>query len=121
MKIRLVIAAVASLGLIAPAAAAPSAGPASFAQRPRVMLRLLAKVTALRIRQGVRSGELTPAELAQIRGDLVKFREEALLMRQAGTPLTAAQHVQLRQDWKHISAEIYQLKHNDVRTSEATR
>lgn len=121
MKTRLIIAAVVSLGLIAPVAAAQSAGPAGFAKRPGVMLRMLAKVTALRIRQGVRSGALTPAELAQIRGDMGKFREEVQTMRQAGTPLSKAQRQQLRQDWKRLSTEIYELKHNDARTSAARR
>jgi hypothetical protein len=115
------IAALVSFALVAPAAAA--ADHPEFVARiaPRVALRLFAQVARLRVRHGVRTGQITPAELAQHRQDAAAFRAQLEALRDAPKPLTAEQRQSVRDGVRRLNREIYEAIHNDIRTAPLTR
>lgn len=66
-----------------------------------------------RIRQGERSGRLTPAETRRLQMLEARLhRTEARLRWRSGGRLTAGERARLRQMERRDSAEIYRLKHN---------
>ena len=94
------------VALAAPAAAQVPAAPRPHAQAaaPR------APHFQERIRDGVRTGQLTRAETRQIRRHLRAFRAAAVRFRQDG--LTPAERMRLRLGLRRINREIYRLRHN---------
>jgi hypothetical protein len=66
-----------------------------------------------RIANGVKSGELTPAEAANLETKEGKINEETRDMRQANDGhLTAADKAKINQQQNQLSKQIYQDKHN---------
>jgi hypothetical protein len=104
------IAAILSLGLIVPAAAAQAVngndGPVKHLVRQKVV-----RSTARRIRQGVRAGQITPTELAKLRADARALRTQLKALRQSGTKLTRDQRVALRLQLRGLARDIRRARH----------
>lgn len=67
-----------------------------------------------RIRQGVKSGELTHGEAKHIEKQEHALNKEERQMRKAdGGKLTAADRAKLNRQQNHLSKEIYKDKHNN--------
>ena len=67
-----------------------------------------------RIRQGVKSGELTKGEAKHIEKQEHALNKEEHQMRKAdGGKLTAADRAKLNRRQNHLSKEIYKDKHNN--------
>ena len=64
-----------------------------------------------RIKQGVRSGELTKDETKELRGDQKEIRQEERAYKSDGV-LTSAERKDLHQDLNNESQKIYQEKHD---------
>jgi cell division FtsZ-interacting protein ZapD len=97
------ITAVALLGLTL---AAPAAG--QTPQKPDH-----AKQKAMmqhRIRAGVKSGQISPDELAAIRQHLRSFREQLRSARSSGQ-LTKEQRLTFKREWKQISRQVFRARH----------
>jgi hypothetical protein len=94
----------AVLGVSAQAAAGPRQGRGINAREHR---------QAQRIHQGVRSGEITPAEKDKLKADEAGVRAEERVYRQSGDGLNARERRDLEKDLNKTSREIYRAKHND--------
>lgn len=66
-----------------------------------------------RIRQGVRTGELTPGEAAKLRGEQRKIKADKQAAKADGK-VTPAERKQLQKEQNKSSRDIYRLKHNNV-------
>ncbi len=64
-----------------------------------------------RIRQGVKSGELTRGEGAKLRSEQRTIRAEKRIAKADGKVTSAERH-QIRKDQNKASKDIYRLKHN---------
>lgn len=64
-----------------------------------------------RIRQGVRSGELTKGEARNLRQEQKTIQAEKKMAKADGK-VTAAERAQIRKDQNKASRDIYRLKHN---------
>ncbi len=64
-----------------------------------------------RIRQGVRSGELTRAEAARLRSEQRMIRRQVQTAKAYGT-VTRVERARLRHEQREGSEHIYRLKHN---------
>jgi len=96
-------AVVMGLMLAGPVAAQTATTPGGRADRPKTLM-------AQRIRQGIRSGQLTRDEVAEIRQRLQAFRADVRRLRAAG-PLTRGDRQGLRQEWRRISRLVFVKKH----------
>jgi len=94
----------AVLSLASQAAAAPRQGCGVNAREHR---------QAQRIHQGVKSGEITPAEKDRLKADEAAVRAEERVYRQSGDGLNKAEKRDLEHDLNKTSREIYRAKHND--------
>ncbi|MBL0146930.1 MAG: hypothetical protein IPP48_15630 [Chitinophagaceae bacterium] len=65
-----------------------------------------------RIKQGVKSGELTKAEAKNVRNDQQEIREEVKEAKADGT-VTTAERKEIKQDQRQASRKIYRKKHNN--------
>lgn len=65
-----------------------------------------------RIRQGVRSDELTRGELDKLRADEAAVRAEERVYRNSGDGLNKRERRDLERDLNQTSREIYRAKHN---------
>ena len=66
-----------------------------------------------RIAQGVKSGQLTPAETAHLEHQEGRLNRETRRMRAAnGGTLTPAEKAKVTRQQNHLSREIYRKKHN---------
>ncbi len=68
---------------------------------------------AQRIYQGVKSGEITPAEKDKLKADEAGVRAEERVYRQSGDGLNARERRDLEKDPNQTSREIYRPKHHD--------
>jgi cytochrome c556 len=93
-----------TLTLAAPIAAQTKEKPHGQAIRPRAALM------AKRLRQGVRSGQLTRDDAAEIRQRLQAFRAEARQLRADGS-LSKEDRQALRQEWRQIRQFVRGKKH----------
>ena len=64
-----------------------------------------------RIKQGVKSGELTKAETARLAAQTAKLRNERAAYKADGV-ITAEEKKDYRQDKKKVSRRIYRQKHD---------
>jgi len=96
-------AMVIGLTLAGPVAAQTATTPGTGADRPRTLM-------AQRIRQGIRSGQLTRDEVAEIRQRLQAFRADVRQRRIDGS-LDKADRQALRQEWRRISRLVFVMKH----------
>ncbi len=96
---------------VAVAALVLPAGAQETAKRPVIAQRKVNQQK--RIAQGVRSGQLTPAETAHLERQEARLNRETRRMRAAnGGPLTPAQKARVTRQQNHLSREIYRKKHN---------
>jgi hypothetical protein len=65
-----------------------------------------------RIRQGVRSGELTRRETVRLRAEQRGLRAEERLYRRTGSGLTRWERRDLQRDLNRTSHDIYRQKHD---------
>jgi hypothetical protein len=65
-----------------------------------------------RIRQGVKSGELTKGEARNLRGEQRTIQAEKQMAKADGK-VTPAERAKLRHDQNKASRDIYRKKHND--------
>ena len=92
----------------------PQASPAP-AQTPRKATITQRQIRQqARIRQGVRSGALTPAETRRLEAEQRKIAREKRAAKADGM-LTTAERAKIRHDQNKASRDIYRKKHN-VRT-----
>jgi len=87
---------------------------AQTATRPQGQPGRAQQAMRVRIRDGVRSGQLTTAEVQVIRQRLTNFRAHAQELRRAGT-LTPQDRSTLRRQWRQLSRTVFGLRHNRVR------
>jgi hypothetical protein len=106
---RTVLVTVMSLGLFAPAALA--AGPGATGHPRGINARQERQVD--RIKNGVKSDELTKGELDKLKADEAGIRAEERVYRNSGDGLNKAERKDLEKDLDKTSKEIYKLKHND--------
>lgn len=66
-----------------------------------------------RIRQGVRSGELTRAEAANVRNDQREIRQDIRTAKTNDGVITPDERRDIRQDQRQASRKIYRKKHNN--------
>lgn len=71
-----------------------------------------------RVRQGVRSGELTKEEAQKIREDRKAHREMVQKARADGK-VTPEERIEIKKDRARIDQEIHDLKHNDAKREPA--
>jgi hypothetical protein len=67
----------------------------------------------LRIKDGVKDGDLTRGELDRLRANEAAIRAEERVYRQSGDGLTPAERRDLERDLNRTSHEIYRAKHNN--------
>jgi hypothetical protein len=65
-----------------------------------------------RIKQGVKSGELTKAEAADLRNDQKDVRQDIKDAKKDGK-ITRKESKEIRHDKKHLNREIFRKKHNN--------
>lgn len=65
-----------------------------------------------RIEQGLRSGQLTPAEAQRLRARDIRIWMEAGKARITGGRMTAAERARLEAKLNHVSGDIYREKHD---------
>jgi hypothetical protein len=101
----------AALAVFALPVVAQSTSASGSANAPTVQQR--AENQQDRIAQGVKSGELTPAEASNLETKEGAINEETRDMRQANDGhLTAADKAKINQQQNQLSKQIYQDKHN---------
>jgi len=65
-----------------------------------------------RIKQGVKSGELTKAEAVNLRRDQKDIRQDAKEAKADGV-ISKQERKEIRHDKKHLNREIFRKKHNN--------
>ncbi len=106
MNVRHVAAGVIGCALLAASAQAGEAARHRAGVNPRQHHQ------ARRIRQGVRSGELTAGERNRLAADEAAIRAEERVYRRSGDGLSGRERRDLRRDLNRTSREIYRAKHN---------
>jgi hypothetical protein len=110
MTIRTALAAVLSVGLLAPAAVYAQ-GTSTPRRNEGINAREHHQVT--RIKDGVEDKELTKGELDRLHADEAAVRAEERVFRNSGDGLNKAERKDLEKDLDKTSHEIYRAKHND--------
>ena len=104
------VVAVAALGmLLMPAAMFAQTPTAPRAVKPavRAAARLRTRVRQA-VRRGVRTGQLQPADVAQLRAKRQAIRERLVAIRQSGQRPTAEQRQAIRQDIRQALQDLRQ-------------
>jgi hypothetical protein len=105
MPIRILVAALFGLMFVAPASAqTPARHPLGIKAREHRQ--------AVRIRDGVREGQITRAEGARLRKAEMKLRAEERAFRRSGNRLDRAEIRKLRRDLNRINRAIVRARHN---------
>lgn len=65
-----------------------------------------------RIKQGVKSGELTKAEAKNLRNDQKEIRQEVKEAKKDDGKITRDERKEIKQDQKQASRKIFRKKHN---------
>ena len=97
MKVKLLAAAIITLALGVSTANA--------------QVKQTAKNQRQRVRQGVKSGELTKAETVNILKDEKEIKQDVKAARADGV-VTPVEKKEIKQDQRQVSREIYRKKHN---------
>ena len=105
MFARSLVATVVGVMLVTPAFAAPARSPRGINARQHRQTQ--------RIRQGIKSGEVTKGEANRLRGDEAAVRAEERVYRKSGNGLSPAERKDLEKDLNKNSREINRAKHND--------
>jgi hypothetical protein len=66
-----------------------------------------------RIRQGVRSGELTRRETERLQAEEAKIRVDEAFARRSGGELTAKERARIERELNRASKDIYKQKHDE--------
>lgn len=98
-----------SIGVAMCALTAPSTA-ATVANKPGI--NKVEKREQARIRQGIRSGELTRAEAARLEAEQARIRVYERYNRMDGGKLTQKERAQLNRQLHQASRHIYQQKHD---------
>jgi len=67
-----------------------------------------------RVREGVRTGQLTRGELRRVRARIAGVRRQAQQLRGDGA-FSAAERREIRRAWRGVSRHLFQLRHNAIR------
>jgi hypothetical protein len=113
-KIALLSAALAALMLpgVAQTTPAPAAAPAPAPKKPVIAQRKANQQA--RIAQGVKSGQLTAGETANLERKEARLNRETRAMRaENGGKLTPAEKAKVTRQQNRLSRDIYRKKHND--------
>src|SRR5262245_26065125 len=86
--------------------------PVASAETSRPSINRVEHREELRIRQGVRSGQLTQAEAARLQAEQARIRVNERYNRMDGGKLTARERVQLYNQLHQASRHIYNQKHD---------
>ena len=65
-----------------------------------------------RIRQGVRSGELTRREAVRLEAEQARIRTREAFARRSGGEFTARERARIQRSLNHSSRDIYRQKHD---------
>ena len=84
----------------------------AFLTSAQAQVKPSAKNQHQRIKQGVKSGELTKAETVNLAKDQKEIRQEVRTARADGQ-VTTAERKDIRQDQRQASRKIYRKKHNN--------
>ncbi|HZP00571.1 MAG TPA: hypothetical protein VFD30_09785 [Terriglobia bacterium] len=103
------LTAISLLGVLAIPTAAQNVAPASGTRTPVVRNRQIRQQQ--RIKQGVRSGELTPAETRRLEREQGRIQADKLNAKADGT-VTPQERARLQREQNRASRDIYRLKHN---------
>lgn len=104
------LAAISMLGALAIPAAAQNVAPANNTRTPVVNRRQVRQQQ--RIKQGVRSGELTPAETRRLEREQGRIQANKLNAKADGS-VTPQERARLQREQNRASRDIYRLKHNN--------
>ena len=104
------LASIGLLGALAIPAAAQSVAPASGTRTPVVRNRQVRQQQ--RIKQGVKSGELTPAETRRLEREQGRIQADKLNAKADGK-VTPQERARLQREQHRASRDIYRLKHNN--------
>ena len=109
--LRSIVVAVIGCAVLATGA---QAAPAERGQHPRRAHNVNAREhrQAARIRNGVKSGELTPEERNKLRADEAAIRAEERVYRKSGDGLSPRERRDLERDLNKTSREIRRAKKN---------
>jgi hypothetical protein len=99
-----------ALGLMLTGATAFAQTPQAT-QKPNPAQRLH---IAKRMRDGVRSGQLTRQEVMRLRQRFDQIRQHAKQMRASGA-LAPKDRLQLRQEWRRAGRALFLMKHNRIK------
>jgi hypothetical protein len=105
MFARSFVATLVGVMLVTPGFAAPAHGPRGINARQQRQTQ--------RIRQGIKSGEVTKGEADRLRGDEAAVRAEERVYRRSGDGLSQAERKDLEKDLNKNSRDIYRARHND--------
>jgi len=74
------------------------------------------KVQAIgqRVREGVRTGQLTRGEVRRLRARMAGVRRHAQELRRAGT-LSPVERREVRRAWRGVNRQLFLLRHNQIR------
>ena len=98
-----------AIGLAVCALAAPVT---AFAQNRRPSINRIEHRQQARIRQGVRSGELTRAEAARLRSEQARIRQQERINRADGRGLNLQERRRLNQEQRQAGRHIYRQTHD---------
>ena len=110
MFARSILAAVVGTMLVTPAAFAGPSGPPQH--RPAGVNAREHRQT-VRIKNGVKNGEITKAEADKLKADEAAIRAEEKVYRRSGNGLDKRETKDLEKDLNKTNREIYRAKHND--------
>ena len=103
------------IAVAVPVAAAQNPAVSDAVRHPRLALARVVGNFLGRIRQGVRANQITPAERAQLRSELLELRSTVRAIRQSGAPVTAEQRAAVRAQLQRINRDIYLARHGELR------
>jgi hypothetical protein len=112
MRIRTVLAAVLTLGILGSTASTALAQTAGRNTAPRAGVNARQVRQHARIRDGVKDGSLTRAETLRLRREQTALRREEGAYRRSGSGLTRFERRDLQRDLNTTNRQIRRMKHN---------
>jgi hypothetical protein len=68
-----------------------------------------------RVREGIRSGQLTRPEVQRLRQRFGRIRDHARELRGQASRLTPENRAKVLREWRQASRALYMLRHNKIR------
>jgi hypothetical protein len=106
---RLVLVTTLGLAIMVPVVSAQNA---DAGQAPTRGLRATGRLLRMQVRRGVRLGQITPAERAQLRAKAQDLRSWVRSLRQGGQRLTLEQRQEFRQRLRQLRRDIVAARRN---------